>query len=591
MVEAAGGGRRAPTQAFALFERRSGAGGWWLTECSGEAIHNSDGITAVAAIPPDGLDMDALAEWLLGNCDGPSPTRLGFAGLVWSASTSRLIAASGFRSGPSWYVGKSSGTVVMGTLLPQVLDAIGGGLLDLSALVRYADGGLDTTRTIYADVRHVPRGHAATLALGGGPATQGLHIVPWFAASPRRRTAATTPEAEAEVVLQALDEAVTAGIPRTAPVTSLMSGGLDSTVISALAARSLPPGRRVRAYCHIPAPGTPDVTPFTPASDAEWATEVAEHVDRLDLELVDTPLAVSPIAVMRRLIDVSRYPPLVPANEVWLADITSRLDRSPARYTLTGGLGNAMFSYGLNKPLSLAIGGEFAALASWAHHQRTSGSTPRATIGRLVAPLRRRPAVTLLQPYLTAPARAWLNPARYAGSASRALKRRTWLGRSALGGSSPVWPALNPDRWWDDPFTDPEYFGVVAGLPAAAWRRGGTDRSVARRVAAGLLPPSVAFRHGRGGQGADLGARIALHEHEFRGAIDALESTGSSRAIADRARMQIALTHALAGVGSRGETLDHPGLAAHLWARTAARVLEAAETARRHESGGARVRP
>jgi hypothetical protein len=479
--------------------------------------------------------------------------------------------------------------LAIGTLLPPVVDSIGGGLLDLPALVRYADGGLEPTETIYADVRSVPRGHRLAVDLSG-PGVASPTIVRWFDAKPRKRRAANSPGAETEVVLSALEAAVQAGLPRSAPVSSLMSGGLDSTVITSIAARSRPPGAGVRAYCHIPAPGTPDISPFTSASDEPWATAVADSVGGLDLELVDTPMAESPVGVLREVIDVSRNPPLVPANEVWLADIVARIKASGSPYVVTGATGNAMFSYGLNQPLALVLAGEIGASLAWVGHRRGSGVSARGIVGRMASPLRPVAWPTSLRPYLAQSAQPWASGIGLAGRASRAVDRRTWLRHAATGGWGQTWAALAPELWWDDPFTDPILFDVIASLPVAAWLRGGHDRSLARRVASRVLPAAVATREGRGGQGADLPARLAHHQHELRDAIDSLDAARSSRLVADTAQLHRGLRHALNGVGPTGAQLDNQQLAAHLWARTGARVVEAAETARRHELAGRRYR-
>ena len=157
------------------------------------------GGTVVAALPPDGADLAEMSMWLESGCRGPATTRLGFASLRWEAGRDRVVAASGFRRGVEWYVGRTSHTVAFGTLLPHVLDAIGGGVLDTATLAEYCISGTNGHKTIYDDVGRVPFGyfidsHLPELSKLESP----LAVQPWFDVSPLARIRGRSEAAETD---------------------------------------------------------------------------------------------------------------------------------------------------------------------------------------------------------------------------------------------------------------------------------------------------------------------------------------------------------------------------------------------------------
>ena len=278
-----------------------------------------------------------------------------------------------------------------------------------------------------------------------------------------------------------------------------------------------------------------------------WARLVADTVPGIELSVVATPLVVSPAEILRRLLGVSRYPPLVPSNEVWLSDLIARIGQEHASpYVFTGGAGNAAYSYGFNNPLALLTTGELGGFAKWALGRHQAGRSVRST-----AALMRQSALTTRTAaspvaFLAGPRREWGRKARPAGRAAAELRRSSWLRRVGGAGWSPTWRSLDANIWWDDPFTDPKYLATIAALPTSAWLRLGDNRSLARRVGGRVLPAEVASRVGRGGQGEDLHARLVMHEGAMRQMICDLRNEPASVSLTDVERLGTALTRVIA---------------------------------------------
>lgn len=382
----------------------------------------------------------------------------------WDAQRCRIYVASSVRRGASWFWARTStGGVVFGTLLREVVEApsvVAG--LDVAQLLGQAEAIPDLFATGYLGVQRIPRGFTLTVdptRLVPLPAAR-----PWFRLEPQAVRHYPDATSEANAVRSALDEAVAVGLAGSGEIGCFMSGGLDSTTVAVLAARHIDPAR-VRAWCHIPLAGTPDVTPTMQASDQPWASAVAAAEPGIDLELVTTPLDPTVTEVLQRFISATATAPLVPSNEAWLMDLYAHARDSGLQYLLNGVGGNLSFSMGLRHPSALLVNGEY--LAAWRWHTdrgaRLAGSIKSLTSAWTT----RREERNWIDAFLTPEAAELVQPQREESAMNPAapfrLRRRDWLHRIATVPDG-HWGALIPDVWKDDPYTDPEFL------------RGGTAR-------------------------------------------------------------------------------------------------------------------
>lgn len=89
-----------------------------------------------------------------------------------------------------------------------------------------------------------------------------------------------------------------------------------------------------------------------------------------------------------------------------------------------------------------------------------------------------------------------------------------------------------------DPLADPRVVGVALSLPAQAWLRGGTSRSVARRASVGLLPDAIRLRRTRGAQSLGHAAARLRRQSDYLAAIDMLADDTLVASVLDFPRLR-----------------------------------------------------
>jgi asparagine synthase (glutamine-hydrolysing) len=197
--------------------------------------------------------------------------------------------------------------------------------IDLSALNHYlALGYVPGALCIAQGVRKLPPAHCATLELDSGR----LQVERYWSLPPHRPIAGLSVADAADSAQALLEDSVRLRLVSDVPVGVLLSGGLDSSLITALAARHA--GRRIRTFTFA--------QPGSPLDEAARARMVARHFDTEHHELaIDAP-SLALLERMAPLIDE----PLADSSSIptWLV---CGLARAEVTVALGGDGGDELF--------------------------------------------------------------------------------------------------------------------------------------------------------------------------------------------------------------------------------------------------------
>ena len=415
-------------------------------------------------------------------------------------------SVSALAKGEARYWTERDGDVWVADSLPELITGTGDHALSPGALAAFADRRGGIWLTPFIGVHRLTFGHRLERTRHGPEVTR------WFrpAANLDRRTS----QGEAAALMREVIEAeVAVALESDASASVAMSGGLDSTLVAAIAAAGVPNPHRVTAYCAVPSPPPPpEGIPRGRVAD-EWplAEAVGEHTgiavvrmtncDRVDwLDSVDS--------------FHERHFRSLPAqsNYWWLAAMEEAAVAAGHRTILTGQSGNATLSGGPphTAPPLLADG-------SWAAgglRSRSRDALRRLRVGagggqRWPSPV--RPGLPVSIPAHVLAIDPWL---------------RWCLADPPMRGRGP-WTGA--DVTWVDPLGTASVITAAMSLPAVVWHRRGLDRALARDLAADLLPAAVGSNRLRGQQGTDMPWLLREHAEDYLAAIDRVCQSPTAR--------------------------------------------------------------
>lgn len=398
--------------------------------------------------------------------------------------------------GQARYWTVEQGRVLVGEL-PELVAAMRRPSLSASALFAMAAGRASIWLSPFEGVHRLTFGHELRVGAGEPRVTR------WLRPEDSEAAQGDPVELMREAIIDAIDEAV--GTRTSATVA--LSGGLDSTVVLALASRNPQLRDGLQAYCATPAPGSVAAPKGRFADEWEAASSVARHVGvpvrRLAHEDAFCWLDAADDVHARTLLPVQ-----VPGNLWWLRRLEHEASSRTDRIILTGQSGNATFSNGLPKaPRPLRVDGTHELPSRLRDALRWKSWRPRP------------PSVLRAGLHVQMP--------------SHVLDMRPWT-RWCL--AEPPTPARGPwsgaDVVWHDPLGSARVVMLAMSLPSSVW---GLDRDLARAVGRGLIPEQVRLCRDRGIQGTDLTAMIARHADAYIKAIDRVCGSASAREFLDPA--------------------------------------------------------
>lgn len=502
----------------------TGGGGRW-TLVADLRLDNRDALADTLAIGAEesarlsdaALLMRAIERW-----EAAAVERLVgvFAFALWDRNRDELLLARDFAGQRPLHFHRGDGFFAFASMakglhaLPEV--PVGP---DEGAMKRFlALLPQKSTSSFFAGVERVPPGHVCIVSRNGDVAIRRG----W---SPEPRTL-RLPRAEdyEEALREQFDRAVAAQLRGTERgVATHLSGGLDSSAVTATAARLIGDGRRVCAFTAVPREGFDDRLPFGRfADEGAHAAAVASLYSNVDHVLIRSG-GQSPVAGLDRNAFLYERPVLNLCNAVWSDAIHSAAKARGLSVLLTGQMGNMTLSYnGFDHLADLLARGRLLRLGREALAMRRQGFRLRSAAAHAVGP------------YL--PGRLWAAINRWRGrdlditahsalapAAAEAVRAEaaaegfdvTYRPRRD-GRAMRLWvfDRVDPGNYnkgivggWGidtrDPTADRRLVELCLSIPAEQYLRGGRIRALARAAFADRLPPVVTGETRKGLQAAD----------------------------------------------------------------------------------------
>lgn len=421
----------------------------------------------------------------------------------------------------------------------------------LALLPRSAD------QTPYKDIRRVPPGHVLVAEHGS------LRLHRYWRPEERPPLVLRDDREYAEVLLATLDEAVRCRLPPRGVVVTTLSAGLDSSAVTALAARQLATqGRGLTAFTAVPQAGF-----AAAAEDSRLCDEgpLAASVARMYPNVEHVRIPNNARALVDALESGSRVgdqPNFGGPNAVWSQSIfdAARQRRASAFLVATAGNGTASYD-GMSLLPSLISRGRLFALAremrglrrhgvSWGTMAARSfgpfmGSSLRNALRRLAG---KRSEMSLYD--ITCLDRDF---AQASGVEERC--RRFGVDKShAFGGDSHGLRGYMLSRldtgiftagarreygfYPSDPMADKRLMELCLSIPENQFLRHGEPRSLMRRAMAGILPAEILNNRRRGKQSADMLMTLQAQIPAMRAELARLEASPLARRALDLRRMR-----------------------------------------------------
>ena len=352
------------------------------------------------------------------------------------------------------------------------------------------------TRTFFERVRKLPLGHALTVV---GTTPPRLHRYWRPERAPRVRRASD--DAFAEELLDLCARAVRDRLRGPDPVGAQLSGGLDSSILTVLAAREL---RRA---------GRPPPLAYTwlPPRDRQPAAAGAPEYDVMDAVCAREGLRLfhhfEP--TLEDVLAMSRRDGVYPGRRFWPreASLQRQAAEHGVRVLLTGWGGDEGVSFnGRGLCAHLLLGGRWLRLAAecrargWGVRQVLAETAQGLLPPRLVRRLRRSlggarpPRCSFIAPELARRQSRWLPLRRIAVGTRRTQLRLLQDGHLVQDTELLAASGARHGLEYRYPLLDRRLLEFALGLPPEQFRRGGWGRWLMRHAGQSLLPPELCWR-------------------------------------------------------------------------------------------------
>jgi asparagine synthase (glutamine-hydrolysing) len=409
----------------------------------------------------------------------------------------------------------------------------------------------DHAATIYRRIFRVLPAHVMRVAADGAVTQRRL----WSPVE-IKPVRLSSDQAYGEGLRDCLDRAVRRQMRSAHGVGSMLSGGLDSSSVSALAARALgEKNERLAAFTGVPRPGFSGVLPSGHYGDERpYVTAIAAQAGNIDVTYIHNN-EHGDFAQLERFFIALEGPVRNPTNLGWVLGLM-REARAQGRRVLLGGLyGNATISWsGWSQTLTHLKRGRFLkAYRQWQlFHWHTSFSRAQALQKLFLAPL--------------LPARRWAPSPWQAHSAIRPdfagamdIDRRArdlqhdFHDRLRPGERMAALAPVDYAGDWHaaekavtgvevrDPTADLDVISYCFGVPPEQYLVEGIDRSLIRRAMWGLLPEQVLTNRLSGLQAADWYEKLAGERGELARQLKELDQSPLVRRMIDIPRLARAL--------------------------------------------------
>ena len=344
-------------------------------------------------------------------------------------------------------------------------------------------------------------------------------------------------EAEVLAMREVLDRAVRRRLPKEGPAFSHLSGGLDSSAISGLAARALhPDGRALVAYAFYPREGAPLNAQIDERPEVEAVTRAWRNIDLRPID--GDHYALLPTAPMD-----SCFPIFLSEREQY-TQILSDAAASGARTVFSGFGGDQGVSHhGTHALAEMFVRGHWCTL--WRLAGLRAGRTGRRRwrvvardVFQVALPEWARAGVTRLVPRLAPvpnPFHRFIRPdlQDVAETGTLRLGWDTRQNRAQMLGWGHLTHVLEDISWraaqhglsYTLPLLDREVLEFMIRLPGAFFMQGGRNRTLLRDAMVDVLPESVRERPFKLIPDPGKVIRVSTERDRYRGVVDALRGT------------------------------------------------------------------
>jgi asparagine synthase (glutamine-hydrolysing) len=426
----------------------------------------------------------------------------------------------------------------------------------------------DGAATLYAGVERLPPAHV--LVLERGSVRKREYWRPEEAPDVRL----PSDEAYAERFVELFGAAVRTRLRSTGSVGSTLSAGLDSSAVTALAAREAP---ALTALTAVPA--HPEVARALPDRLVdEWplASLVAGRsgVEHVRVAARET----APLQAIARSHEIHEELMSGAPNLPWMIGLLETCRCRGLSVLLTGQAGNGGVSWPGEEGVAfrrLSAGDPLGALRAVIARHRSGVGWPLALRRELAGParrrlegearrLRRRGGAGLVG-RLVDPAfarRVGLEDRMRAsgydpsGARTTARERRLAVLLPGLSPTGALWNEAGAAHGLDvrDPTADVRLLEFCFGVPPDQFVRGDRDRWLMRRGLEGLVPPEVQWSRRRGLQGADIAFRLRVDAAAVDAAIARVEASPLARSYVNAGALRTAWDEIRRDPGAPGLT-------------------------------------
>jgi asparagine synthase (glutamine-hydrolysing) len=439
----------------------------------------------------------------------------------------------------------------------------------------------DHATTIYRNVFRVPPAHVMQIKTDGS-----MRQFRYWSPAEIKPIKLGSDQAYADGLRECLDRAVRRQLRSAHPIGCLLSGGLDSSSVSTLAARALAENNeRLVAFTGVPRRGFDGPMPAGHyADETPYVDAIARTAGNIDVTYVQSDQRED-FTELERFFVALEGPVRNPSNLGWILAILRRA-RAQGRRVLLGGLyGNCTISWnGWSQAATHLRHGRFrTAYRQWRLFYRHTPYSRWAALQKLfIEPLlpgrlggwadrrRRRERIAAWHEHATirpdfAAAMAVDDRARRAGHdflyRLREDERLSALAQVDYVGDWHAAEKAVTGVEVRDPTADIDVVSYCFGVPPEQYLAEGIDRSLVRRAMWGLLPEMVLTNRSSGLQAADWYERLQSQRGELARQLAQLSESALVRRIIDLPRLEHAISHWPAGGWHTTEVFQEYNLA------------------------------
>lgn len=425
----------------------------------------------------------------------------------------------------------------------------------------------DHEATIYRDVFRVPPAHVMQVWPDGSTKQRR-----YWSPTEIKPVRLSSDQAYADGLRACLDLAVRRQMRSAHPVGCLLSGGLDSSSVAALAARALAEkNERLVTFTGVPRRGFDDPVPAGHyADETPYVEAIARAVQNVDVTYVRND-AGDAFAELERFFIALEGPVRNPANLGWILEILRQAHAQGRRVLLGGLFGNYTISWnGWSQAVThLKHGRLLTAYRQWDLYYRRTPYSRWNALRRL-----------FIEPLVPAQLGNWADrrrhPGRMAAWQDHAAIRPDFAAAMAVNvraqkaGHDFLYRMRQDERirgltqadyvgdWHAaekavtgvevrDPTADIDVISYCYGVPPEQYLAEGIDRSLIRRAMWGLLPKMVLTNRLSGLQTPDWYEKLGSQRGELARQIADLSESALVRRVIDLVRLERAINNWPAG--------------------------------------------